>query len=134
MLVRIGDEKREMIEAHLGVLKSKCVDTGKHEVETMPETMQTLVSVIHNLPHKVGVYAALVALIAGDNAAMASDLVSFVTNTLKTVFVNEQDAFKSRNVFRFLAYLVDLRVICAKSACSFLMNILDECQKAGENF
>lgn len=37
-------------------------------------------------------------------------------------------------MFRFLGSLVDLRVVCAKVACQFILNILDEGQRAGEAF
>jgi hypothetical protein len=78
------------------------------------------------MPHKVFIYASLVALISQEDASVASSLVNSVTDSLKQVFVNDQDAFKSRNVFRFLASLVDLRVVCAQSACQFLLNVLEE--------
>ena len=134
MLIRIGDEKREMIEQHLENLKGKCIDTEKHEVDTKEEMQATLCQVVHNLPQKVLIYAALVALIAKENAQLAKDLIDTIVQSLKKIFVNDQDAFRSRNVFRFLSYLVDLRVICAKEACQFILNILDEYQKAAENF
>ena len=76
MLVRIGDEKRDLIEQHLGVLRGKCVDVDKHDVDTVPNMQQTLCAVVHNLPHKVFLYASLVALIAQESPAIASDLAN----------------------------------------------------------
>jgi len=64
MLVRIGDEKRDMIEKHLFILSGKCTDVERHEVDTVQSMQHTLCQVVHNLPHKVFLYAALVAMIA----------------------------------------------------------------------
>ena len=77
------------METHLGVLRGKCIDVEKHEVDTMSSMQQTLCAVVHNLPHKVFLYATLLALIAQENPAIASDLVSSVVNSLKQVFVND---------------------------------------------
>jgi len=77
------------VETHLGVLRGKCIDVEKHEVDTMSSMQQTLCAVVHNLPHKVFLYATLLALIAQENPAIASDLVSSVVNSLKQVFVND---------------------------------------------
>ena len=73
-------------------------------------------------------------MIARENAVMGGELTNAVVLSLKKVFVNDQDAFRSRNIFRMLSYLVDLRALCAQEASKFLLNILEECQKAGENF
>ena len=48
-------------------------------------------------------------------------------------FINEQDDLKSRSIFRWLANLVDVRVIDSKSVCQFLLGFLDEVQRAKEN-
>jgi hypothetical protein len=64
MLIRIGDERREMLEQHLDNLKNKCADTSNHEADTKQVLCETLINVIENLPHKVMVYADLIALVA----------------------------------------------------------------------
>ena len=67
MLIRIGDERREQIEQHLANLKTKCSDTSKHEPDTKQVLIETLITVIENLPHKTLIYADLVAMIAQEN-------------------------------------------------------------------
>lgn len=83
MLVRIGDEKRDQIDNHLNVLKTKSVDVGKHEDDTAQTMQQTLCDVVHNLPHKVFIYSSFIALVAKENPQMASTLVNGVLDSLK---------------------------------------------------
>ena len=83
MLVRIGDEKREQIDTHLNVLKGKCVGVENHEADTAQVMQQTLCDAVHNLPHKVFIYASFIALVANENQQLASTLVNAVTDSLK---------------------------------------------------
>jgi hypothetical protein len=83
MLVRIGDEKRELIDQHLGVLRGKCVDREKHEADTLESMQKTLCAVVHNMPHKVFIYASLVALISQEDPSVATILVNSVCDSLK---------------------------------------------------
>ena len=71
MLIRIGDERRDQYEQHLSNLKGKCSDTSKHEVDTKQVLVDTLITVIENLPHKVMIYADLIACIAQENPQLA---------------------------------------------------------------
>ena len=73
-------------------------------------------------------------MVAKENPQLASNLVNGLLDSLKQIFVNDQDAFKSKNVFRFLGSLVDLRVVSANCASQFILKILDEGLKAGESF
>ena len=68
MLIRIGDEKREMIDSHLNVLKNKICSQTQWDTETDQTLKQTLLTVIHNLPHKVFIYSGLISLISIENA------------------------------------------------------------------
>lgn len=74
MLIRIGDQKRESVEQHVELLKNKIVDVESHEADTFLTIVDTLSSVIFALPHKAGIYAALIASIAQTNQEMAVDL------------------------------------------------------------
>lgn len=114
-------------------LKVKCLDFQKYESDTKSVFIDTLITVITNLPHKVLVYANLVAFISIDNPNFAQEIVQEVLKHLSTCFINEQDCFKSRQIFRWLSYLVDLRVINSQRVCQFLMSILDEVDK-GKRF
>lgn len=130
MLIRIGDERREMLDQHLVALKMKCLDFTKYEADTKDVLTQTLITVITNLPHKVLVYSNFIAMLAQDDANYAQEIISIILKHLSIFFINEQDDLKSRSIFRWLANLVDVRVIDSKSVCQFLLGFLDEVQKA----
>ena len=126
MLIRIGDEKREMINAHIDVLKSKIVNQSAWLEDTETVLLQTLVKVIANLPHKVFIYAALIGLVSAENGQLGAKLVAQVMETLiSTNLFKEQDAFSGRSVFRWLGYLVYLGVVAPQAALNFLSHILE---------
>jgi hypothetical protein len=133
MLIRIGDERREMLDQHLLALKTKCLDFSKYEADTKSVLVQTLITVITNLPHKVLVYANFVAYLAQENAQFAEEIVQEIVKNLSTCFINEQDAFKSKSIFRFMSYLVDLRVINSQSVCQLILSLLEEVQKSSDS-
>ena len=68
MLIRVGDERRELLDQHLVALKTKCLDFDKYESDTKSVLIETLITVITNLPHKVLVYSNFVAILAAENA------------------------------------------------------------------
>lgn len=125
MLIRIGDEKREMINAHIDVLKTKIAMQAAWLEDTEEVLMQTLVKVVQNLPHKVFIYAALMGLIACENPEICAKVVAGVMEKLVAQsLMRDQDAFASRNAFKWLAYLVFLGVVSPQAALSFLSQIL----------
>lgn len=134
MLIRIGDERREMLDQHLLNLKTKCLDFSKYEADTKSVLIETLITVITNLPHKVLVYANFVAFLATENPQFAEEIVQEIVKHLSKCFINDQNAFASRNIFRWLSYLVDLRVVSSESVCQLMLNILEEVQKDSKNF
>ena len=82
MLIRIGDEKREMINAHIDVLKTKIVTQTAWLDDTEEVLLQTLVKVIRNLPHKVFIYAALMGLVACESPEICARIVGQVMEKL----------------------------------------------------
>lgn len=72
MLVRIGDEKREMLDAHVNVLKMVICKTEDHLIDTRDELLSTLTKVILNLPHKLKIYAGLIYLINQEKTEIAT--------------------------------------------------------------
>jgi hypothetical protein len=89
MLIRIGDERREMLEQHLVALKTKCLDFPKYESDTKEVLIQTLISVITNLPHKILVYANFVAMLAHDDANYATEIVAGIVKHCTHCMINE---------------------------------------------
>ena len=126
MLIRIGDEKREMIEQHLTILSQKMIELhSRNEPEANQEIMAVFESVLTNLSHKTMVYASLVGLLAAKQNQFAKELVDHIlSSTLQKHFVHNQDAFASRNIFRFVGCLVDLNVISAANAKEFITSVL----------
>lgn len=127
MLIRIGDEKREMVEQHLTILVTKLIDLqAKNEPENVEEFLGVFSTVLVNLPHKCFLYASIVALLAQKNSELAKIIVQYaISKTLGTVLLERQESLQSRSVFRFLAFLVDLGVIGAESSLNFIKEILN---------
>lgn len=63
MIIRIGDERRPLLDEHLKKLRDLFVsdDTLKHSRSV---AIESLIQAATNLPHKAFVYGALLALIA----------------------------------------------------------------------
>ena len=126
MLIRIGDEKRELIDAHLGVLKNKFADLlTQNDEEMVKESVETLRSVIENMPHKTLIYSSLIALLATSHAPQAQSLFNqVITPCLTDSLVSAQDGFKSRNVFRWLGYLTELKVLSSSALCKLCSELM----------
>ena len=126
MLIRIGDEKRELIDAHLGVLKNKFADLiNQNEPTMLEEAITTLRQVIENMPHKGLIYASLLALMATtDSAKTEGVFIKVAQSALNESLIEAQDGFKSRNIFRWLAYLINLKALSASAFCTSMINLL----------
>ena len=105
MLVRIGDEKREVLETHMNVLKTKIAKTDDYLVETRDEMLQQFVKVVTNLPHKVKIYAGVLYLIATENAELAAGIVTELMPLMIQVSFSKGDQFKCRNVSSWVGQL-----------------------------
>ena len=125
MLIRIGDEKREMLDAHLTVIKSKLVELMHQDDQKMQEEVVTVLrDVIENMPHKVYLYASLFGLIAIENMDIATRLFTLIMTTcLNQTLLQDQCGFRSKNVFRLLGYMSSLRVINSECLCKFLIEM-----------
>lgn len=119
MLVRIGDEKREMLDAHVNVLKTVICKTEDHLVDTRDELLSTLTKVILNLPHKLRIYAGLVYLINQEKSDLAEQLCTALLPALIAESFNKHDAFASRNVSTWLGYLLKFGLVSQAAADQF---------------
>jgi hypothetical protein len=63
MIIRIGDERRSLIEDHVRKLKDFIMspETQKYHRNL---AIESLISAVANLPHKAFIYGALFALVA----------------------------------------------------------------------
>jgi len=85
MFIRIGDEKRELIDAHLTVLSNKFTELlNKQDAEMLADVTLMFRQVIENMPHKVLLYASLIGLMASQDRAKVSILISEVLNSSLT--------------------------------------------------
>jgi hypothetical protein len=122
MLIRIGDEKREMIDQHLTVLKNKFLDLLRgNDEEGQTEALGVLRDVIENMPHKSVIYACLIAMMAMEEPEKTEIVFSrIMAGCLSESFAAKQDGFKSKNLFRWMGYLAELRVLSATTLVQFL--------------
>lgn len=83
MLIRIGDEMKHARDDHLQKLKTQLISPFVLKDRTNRDTLtQTLIKVIHCMPHKVNLYSGLILLIACDDFDFASDLVKQIVESL----------------------------------------------------
>lgn len=78
MIIRIGDERRSLLDEHLGKLKDLIL-SGESMQHHRQHAVDSYIAAATNLPHKVYVYGALLALIAGDkskNGGLHQDIVN----------------------------------------------------------
>jgi hypothetical protein len=81
MLIRIGDEKRELIDQHLQVLCNKFVELlNKGDQEMLQDAVSMFRQVIENMPHKVSIYAALVGLMVQNDSPNVCSLLEEIIN------------------------------------------------------
>jgi hypothetical protein len=128
MIIRIGDERRSLIEDHLRKLRDMfCSDeTLKHHRQL---AVESLVSAATNLPHKAFIYGALYAMIAQTaESSLVSDVALRALETLQTHLVEEKNVHASKNLLRFISIAFDYGVIQAKLFSQTLIQLLDECQ------
>ena len=58
------------------------------------------------MPHKVNLYASLLALVAIEDFDFAADLIRQVIESLNQVLVTDGNVFASKNIMRLLGQLV----------------------------
>jgi len=77
MIIRIGDEKRESRDEHLLKLKTQFVSPFVLMEKTHRQTLvETLLSCIQCMPHKVNLYSTLLAFVAVDDFDFASEIIN----------------------------------------------------------
>lgn len=84
MIIRIGDERRSLLDEHLGKLKDLML-SGESMQHHRQLAVESYIAAATNLPHKVYVYGALLALIAADtakNGGLHQDIVNRVVEHL----------------------------------------------------
>ena len=107
MIIRIGDELRHNRDEHLQKLKTQFVSPFVLKEKSHRHNLtDTLISCIHCMPHKVNLYASLLALVAIEDFDFAADLIRQVIESLNQVLVTDGNVFASKNIMRLLGQLV----------------------------
>ena len=107
MIIRIGDELRQNRDDHLVKLKTQFVSPYVVKEKFHKQTLaDTLISCVHCMPHKVNLYASLLALVAVEDFDFAADLIRQVIESLNQVLVTDGNVFASKNIMRLLGQLV----------------------------
>ena len=95
MLIRIGDEKRESIDAHLTVLCTKIVALlGEGDATQLAEATEVFNQVLQNMPHKAHLYACLMALLLRQEPMKGLQLLdTLLKNSLTACLEIDQRGF-----------------------------------------
>jgi hypothetical protein len=88
--------------------------------------IDTLTSVILNMPHKSALYAALMGMVAEKNPQLIQEMVERVVGMgVNQVMLTEQDGFQSKLLFRFLGFLVDLHILSPPTLLQWLSQLIN---------
>ena len=132
MVIRIGDERREMLDEHLQKLKAQMnsayVLKDKHNREVLIEALLTC---LKHMPHKVGVYSYLLGATAVDNFEFAQEITCKAVELLNQTLIQDGDCFQSKNIMRLLANLVAYSLISVEAFCQFLLTLVEDYLKLG---
>ena len=90
--------------------------------------METLLSCVQVMPHKINLYSTLLALVALDDFEFATELLVAIVESLNQVFVLDGNVYASKNIMRLLGNLVHYGLINSEVFCQFLLQILDDYQ------
>ena len=127
MLIRIGDEKREMRDEHLNKLKtqfnSAFVMKDKNNRDALVDSLLTCVQL---MPHKANLYSYLIAATTVENFEFGQEITARVVASLNESLISEGDCFKSKNAMRILGNLVQFGLITSESFCQLLLNLVED--------
>jgi hypothetical protein len=125
-IIRVGDEKRSMIEDHIIKVRDSIVS---HEALNRHRALaiETFVQVATNLPHKAFVYGALLAYIAQKEESLVRDIAHRLVEALQTSLVEQRNVHASKNITRVIAIAVEYGVVSTQVFSQTLLQLLDEC-------
>lgn len=83
--------------------------------------VDSLLTCIKLMPHKVNLYSYLVAATAADNFEFGQEIVHKVVESLNESLIRDGDCFKSKNAMRLLGNLVQVGLISSESFCQLLL-------------
>jgi len=81
MIVRVGDEKRDMRDEHLTKLKTFFIENSA-DPEIKETASSTLLSCVGSLPHKSQLYASLISMIAIENKEFVREFLESLMTAL----------------------------------------------------
>lgn len=106
MIIRIGDERRHLIDEHLSKLKNQLTSAfvlkDKNNREAIVDSLTTCIKL---MPHKVNIYTYLIAATSLEDFDFATQIVNRVVQILNESLVQYGDCFTSKNSSRVLGNL-----------------------------
>jgi hypothetical protein len=118
MIIRIGDERRHLIDEHLQKLKmqlnSAFVMKDKNNREAIIETLTTC---IKHMPHKVNLYSYIIAALSLEDFDFVTLITNRVVQLLNESLVQTGDCFMSKNASRVLGNLAQYGLIGSETFC-----------------
>ncbi len=107
-------------------LTSGFVMKDKSNRQTIVDTLLTCVRV---MPHKVNLYSFLVASISVDDFDFAQEITLKVVDSINTSLTKNGDVFASKNAMRLLGQLVQVGLISSEAFCQLLLQIVEDYSK-----
>ena len=130
MIIRIGDEKRELRDEHLGKLKTQLNSAFvMKDKNNRAALVEALLTCTRAMPHKVNLYSYLVAAIAVDDFDFAKEITLRVVELLNDCLTRDGDVFASKNAMRMLGNLVQMGLISSEAFCQLLLQIVEDYSK-----
>ena len=130
MIIRIGDERRELKDEHLGKLKTQLISGFVMKDKSNRQTIvDTLLTCIRVMPHKANLYSHLIASIAVDDFDFAQEITLKVVESINTSLTKNGDIFASKNAMRILGSLVQVGLISSEAFCQLLLQIVEDYSK-----
>lgn len=127
MIIRIGDERRELRDEHLLKLKTQLnsafVMKDRFNRDALVDSLLTCVK---HMPHKVNLYSYLVAATAVENFEFGQEITHKVVESLNESLIRDGDCFKSKNAMRLLGNLVQVGLITSESFCQLLLQLVED--------
>lgn len=130
MIIRIGDERRELRDEHLNKLKTQLVSGFVMKDKSNKQlVLDALLSCIRVMPHKANLYSHLIAAIAVDDFDFAQEITVAVVEGINTFLTKHGNVFASKNAMRVLGSLVQVGLISSEAFCHFLLQIVEDYSK-----
>lgn len=88
--------------------------------------IESLLTCIVLMPHKVGLYSYLVAATCVESFEFGQEIIFKVVEALNETLIRDGDCFKSKNIARMLGFLVQVGLITTEAFCQLLLQMVED--------